>query len=365
MTDKKRLKCLECDFHSDNLVDHIESKHASLDTGDGALAGYMLKHSVGEDEVIHPEFEEPKEVSKKPTKRTDIVKFGRGELPIQTTAKNHIPSVDTKYHFNVDRAESIVMDIVENKRVLLTGHTGSGKTTMIEQLAARSKNGCIRVNMNGQTTISDFAGLYIVKGGETVWIDGVLPRAMREGHWLIIDEIDFADASILAMLNNVLEVNGTLTLKEKDGEIVVPHPDFRLFATANTVGAMQIYRSSYPGANIMNEAFLDRWRCYQVGYLSEAEEAKIIVSKIGGNMSTTVAIPIVKVMNAIRVAFEKEEVAHTFSLRRGLEWAELMVRFKHPLKAAEIAIFSKVSREDAEVIKGLIKRIMVDGVDGK
>lgn len=362
MADKKRLKCLECDFKSDNLVDHIESKHSDLDQGDGALAGYMLKHDVGEEEVIHPEFDDSKPVKRTTVETTDgFALFGKAKLPIQRTEKPYIPKVDEKYHFSVERSESIAMDIVQNKRVLLTGHTGSGKTSLLQQMAAKSKNGCVRVNMNGQTTISDFVGMYVVKGGETVWIDGVLPRAMKLGLWLIIDEIDFAEAPILALLNDVLEPDGSLTLKEKDGEIIVPHADFRLFATANTVGAMAIYRAIYQGANIMNEAFLDRWRCYQVEYLSEEEEAKIIVAKLGGNMSLTIATPIVRVMNAIRGAFEKEEVSCTFSLRRGLEWADLMVRYKHPLKAAKVAIFSKISKEDAVVVEGVIKRIMVDG----
>lgn len=363
MADKKRLTCKVCGFKSDNLVDHIEKVHGDLDAGDGALAGYMVKYDCGEDDVLHPEYEET--VAKSKSKSggsvsSDFVKFGKAQLPIQKTEKNYIPAIDPKYHFSDERSESIALDIIQNKRVLLTGHTGCGKTSIITQMAARSKNGVIRVNMNGQTTISDFAGMHLAKAGETVWVDGVLPRAMRQGLWLIIDEIDFADAAILAMLNEVLEPNGSLTLKEKDGEIVKPHPDFRLFATANTVGAMQIYRAIYQGANIMNEAFLDRWRCYHVNYLSEAEEVKIIVDKIGGNMSPVIAQPIVRVMNAVRAGFEKEELACTFSLRRGLEWAELMVRYKHPMKAAEVAIFSKVSKEDAAVVQGIIKRLMVD-----
>lgn len=362
MADKKRLKCLECDFKSDNLVDHIESKHADLDSGDGALAGYMLKHDVGESEVIHPDFDDSKPVRRTTVDTSDgFAVFGKAKIPIQSVAKSYIPATDDKYHFSAERSESIALDIIQNKKVLLTGHTGSGKTSLIEQMAAKSKNGCLRVNLNGQTTISDFVGMYIVKGGETVWIDGDLPRAMRLGLWLIIDEIDFGEAPILALLNSVLEPNGRLTLKEKDGEIVVPHADFRLFATANTVGAMSIYRPIYQGANILNEAFLDRWRCYQVDYLSEEEEAKIIVAKLGGNMSLTIAAPIVRVMAAIRAAFEKEEVSCTFSLRRGLDWADLMVRYKHPLKAAKVAIFSKISKEDAAVVEGVIKRIMVDG----
>ncbi len=98
-----------------------------------------------------------------------------------------------------------------------------------------------------------------MKGGETVWVDGVLPVAMRAGHWLIIDEIDFVEPAIIAVLTAVLEPGGRLLLKEKGDEIVTPHPAFRLFATANAAGAMSVYRHLYQGANLLNEAFLDRW----------------------------------------------------------------------------------------------------------
>ena len=157
---------------------------------------------------------------------------------------------------------------------MLIGHTGAGKTSLIEQVAARAQHGVVRSNMNGQTTVGDFVGFWTVKGGETMWVDGVLPTAMREGLWLIVDEIDFAEPSILAALTAVLEPHGRLTLKEKGNEVVAPHPAFRLFATANAVGAMSQFRHLYQGANLMNEAFLDRWRVYLLDYLSPARRSR-------------------------------------------------------------------------------------------
>ena len=115
-----------------------------------------------------------------------------------------VPRVNPAYLFS-ERFNDIVEDIVENKRVMLIGHTGAGKTSLIEQVAARAGHGVVRSNMNGQTTVGDFVGFWTVKGGETLWVDGVLPTAMREGLWLIVDEIDFAEPSILAALTAVLE----------------------------------------------------------------------------------------------------------------------------------------------------------------
>lgn len=125
-----------------------------------------------------------------------------------------VPRLNPAYLFS-ERFNDIVEDIVENRRVMLIGHTGAGKTSLIEQVAARSRHGVLRSNMNGQTTVGDFVGFWTVKGGETLWVDGVLPTAMREGLWLIVDEIDFAEPSILAALTAVLEPHGRLVLKEK------------------------------------------------------------------------------------------------------------------------------------------------------
>jgi cobaltochelatase CobS len=212
--------------------------------------------------------------------------------------------------------------------------------------------------LNGQTTIGEFVGLWTVKGGETVWVDGVLPKAMKEGLWLILDEIDFAEPAILSVLNAVLEKNGKLMLKEKGHEIVTPHKDFRIFATANGVGCMSDFRGLYQGTNIMNEAFLDRWRCYHVDYLPAEEEAKVLAATVD-KMTIGLASQLVKVGNMIREAFKKEEVSCTMSLRRLIDWSELMVRYRDPIKAANPAIFSKVSKEDKEVIEGVIKRVLL------
>ena len=114
---------------------------------------------------------------------------------------------------------------------------------------------------------------------------------MREGLWLIIDELDFAEPSILAVLTAVLEPNGRLLLKEKGNEIVAAHPSFRLFATANAVGAMSQFRHLYQGANLMNEAFLDRWRVYLLDYLSPDEEAEVLMRTLAPRMSRPMAEP--------------------------------------------------------------------------
>jgi cobaltochelatase CobS len=275
----------------------------------------------------------------------DVPRGGGGPL---------VPRINPAYLFS-ERFNDIVEDIVENRRVMLIGHTGAGKTSLIEQVAARGGHGVVRSNMNGQTTVGDFVGFWTVKGGETLWVDGVLPTAMREGLWLIVDEIDFAEPSILAALTAVLEPHGRLTLKEKGNEVVAPHPAFRLFGTANAVGAMSQFRHLYQGANLMNEAFLDRWRVYLLDYLSPAEEADVLIRTLAPHMTPTVAATLAAIAADCRAAFAREDLSSAFSTRRLLDWAELMLRTGDPERAAGPAIYAKVSPEDATLIRGIIR----------
>lgn len=356
------LTCKVCGYkHASQIVDHIESEHADLATdGVKPLEAYMEKYGADIDDVVAPE---------KVTKRKGDSVESSGKIKImgvefeKRRRTEFVPRLNEGYVF-AKFDEDIANDINENRRVMLIGHTGAGKTSRIEQMASRIGQSVLRVNMNGQTTIGDFVGMWTVKGGETVWVDGTLPKAMREGHWLIVDELDFAEPAILSVLNAVLEPGGKLMLKEKGHEVVTPHEDFRLFSTANGVGCMSQYRSLYQGTNIMNEAFLDRWRVYHIDYLPAEEEVKILTGAIP-RMTPKVAGVIVRVANMIRDAFKNEEVACTFSTRRMIDWAEMLIRYKDhtdaPFRAAEATIFSKVSKEDAAVIRGIIQRIMIGG----
>nr|WP_175800147.1 AAA family ATPase [Burkholderia anthina] len=265
-----------------------------------------------------------------------------------------VPPLNPAYLLTA-RAASVLDDIVENRRILLIGHTGTGKTSLIEQVAARTGHGVLRSNMNGQTTVGDFVGFWTVKGGETIWVDGVLPTAMREGLWLIVDEIDFAEPAILAVLTAVLEPGGRLLLKEKGNEIVVPHPSFRLFATANAVGAMGQFRHLYQGANVMNEAFLDRWRVYHLDYLPPHDEAQVLQQTFGPRMSAAMAATLAAIAADCRAAFVREDLASAFSTRRLLDWAELMLRTGDPESAAGPTIYAKVGPEDAALIRSIIR----------
>jgi cobaltochelatase CobS len=356
--------CLECGYQAKSIVRHIEKKHEGL-------KAYFLKHNVREEDVIDEDH--IRRIEQQLVNELQKLKICGVELPVQKVSdySNYVPKLNSAYQFP-EVAEMIAMDILESRKILLVGETGTGKTSLINQIGARCNQPVIRQNLNGQTTISDFVGFWTAKNGSMEWIDGVLPLAMRKGFWIILDEIDFAEPHILSVLNSVLEENGVLTLKEKGHEIVEPHPNFRIFATANTIGCMQHRRAAYQGTNIMNQAFLDRWHCYKIDYLPSEQEEQVLTEtikmKYGKTMSKKLTSRIVSVANMIRKAFDEEEIQTVFSTRLLIDWTEMLLRTSAltnekigAVKAAEFSIFSKCSKEDAEVIKGIIVRNMGTG----
>ena len=251
----------------------------------------------------------------------------------------------------------VVMDSLEhNDRLLLVGSCGVGKTSSVEQIASQQNWGLRRVNLNGQTTVSDLVGQWIAKGGEVIWVDGVLPQAMRSGHILILDEIDFAPPEILAVLHGVLEEGGSLVLAENGAEVVVPANGFRMVGTANTIGADADERGLYQGTNVMNEAFLDRWSTVvQVTWPPAEIEVDILTRRVPG-LPVSVATLIVRMAGEVRAAFEQKTVFTTFSPRKCLQLAEKALRYGDLGKAVEVTVLNKLGSDDREVVKGVVQR---------
>lgn len=351
-----KLTCAICGHKSGNLVPHIEADHADV-----GLQAYMQKHG-GMDSVVHPDL-----------RRTALepsagVKFSLCGVDCEKVKcaddfKSLVPSGSgDKYQFQEDITKDVLSDINEKRPIVLIGHTGCGKTSLVDEIAARFGAPLLRVNTNQQTTVSDFVGFWTVKGGETIWVDGALPYAMRHGLWLLVDEIDYAEPAILAALHAVLEPNGSLVLKEKGNEIVTRHPDFRIFATGNAIGQYARFRHLYVGCNLMNAAFLNRWAAYIIPYLNEEQEAKALLKAVPA-MPERLAKELVKVASQARRAFEEETLSYPFSTRALIDWARGIVRHRAlkgeaPVKAAQSVLFAKMSKEDATTLEGYIRRAL-------
>lgn len=319
-------------------------------------AGHKL---TGRTFKVHPEgvawgnlYPRVFEIDHKPT---EFFEF-KGRVALRKEGPTHdLAPVVESYHFQPVTVD-IVDSIGQHDNILLTGEAGTGKTTHIEQIAGQINQPVIRVNMNGETRITDFLGKTSVISGDggsvTKWNDGVLPTAMRKGYWLICDELDMAEPNILSLLHPVLEKHGKLVLKENNGEVITPHKNFRIFATANSIGSMGERADAYQGANQMNEAFLDRWQILEMPYLDEKTEIKVIRERVP-HLKAKWAKGIVKFANSIRKGLESEEgsaVEMTLSTRRALGWASKMALYRDPLRGAKSTFLHHVSKEDYPVL---------------
>ena len=268
--------------------------------------------------------------------------------------REHVPRLDEKFAFDPELGKAVLSSLVENDRILLVGPTGSGKSSLIAQFAARLNWPMRRINLHGETSVSDFLGTHKARNGEVFYQYGILPTAMREGHILVLEELDAATSEILFVLQGVLEEGGTLTIADNAGEHIVPHPDFRLVATANTLG-LGDDSGLYTGTSVLNASHLDRWSTvFQVGYLGNKDEVAVITDKVPG-LSAALVTGFVNLATAVRKAVEEEELYLTFSTRRLLALARKTKSLGLD-RALEVTVLNKLPKTDRAVVAELAQR---------
>ena len=273
-----------------------------------------------------------------------------------------VPVIDEDFRFDPEQARAVLHSLVANDRILLVGPTGAGKSSLIMQLAARLNWPLTRVNLHGETSASDFLGQHKVKDGNVYFAYGVLPQAMMNGHILCLEEVDAADPGILFTLQGVLEEGGALTLADNCGEVIKPHPRFRLVATANTLGTGDDSGGLYTGTQVLNAAFLDRWTSvFRVEYLPMEEEAKLVTAK-APMLEHALVDGLVKLAGAIRKAIDEDTLYSTFSTRRLLAFAGKI----GPLglqRALEVTVLNKLPKTDRAIVLELAQRHL-PGLEG-
>lgn len=282
----------------------------------------------------------------------------KGRVLIEPDAVIHpdaIPKMNAHYRFQ-PFLKDVIDSVHAKESILLTGGTGVGKTTHISQAASRINQPLLRINFNGETRMSDLIGKVSVIGGETKFTYGVLPEAMKKGYWLLLDELDFADPAVLSLLHPVLEDDAMLVLKENNGEIIRPHSNFRLFATANSIGAMSDRAAAYAGTNQMNEAFLDRWQVVFVDNLAPKEEMRILKGEVPG-LKTKWNRQIVEFANKARAKSMDEGVEFSgdnFSTRKTIAWAKKTALHRSPVIGAKLAWLDKIPNDEQNAMMRIL-----------
>ena len=244
-----------------------------------------------------------------------------------------IPTVDEAYQFDPTTTRAILAGFAGNRRVLITGYHGTGKSTHIEQVAARLNWPCVRINLDSHISRIDFIGkdAIVLKDGKQVteFQDGILPWAYQNPVALVFDEYDVGRPDVMFVIQRVLEADGRLTLLDQS-RVLEPNKHFRLFATANTIGLGDT-SGLYHGTQQINQGQMDRWNIItSLNYLDRSEEEKIILSKVN-KLDNIKGREIIKGMVATadltRSGFINGDISTVMSPRTVLIWAENYLLF--------------------------------------
>ena len=241
--------------------------------------------------------------------------------------------------------EQVAVGVMENMPVLLMGETGTGKTSLIRDLAAKTNNGFRRVNHTGGTSVDDIVGKILFNKEGTYWVDGVLLQAMRSGDWFDADEINAASADVLFVYHSLLDDDGYIVLPENGGEIVKPHPDFRFFATMNP-------SADYHGVKELNKALMSRFLAIKTDFPNPKVESSILVERTG--VTQEVADKMVAFAGEIRGTHAKEKIQYVLSTRDLLQWGRLYQIYGKYMVSAEMTVLNKVGLDDFNVVKDLL-----------
>ena len=291
--------------------------------------------------------------------------FGiESELKVEGFSKKneYVPDIDKHYKFDRDTTLAIIAGFKYNKKVIIHGYHGTGKSTHIEQIAARLNWPCIRVNLDSHISRIDLIGkdAIVLKNNKQVteFQEGILPWSMQNPVALVFDEYDAMRPDVAFLMTKVLESEGGLTLLEKN-KIIKPNNYFRLFATANTIGLGDT-TGLYTGTQQINQAQLDRWNITTIlNYLSLEKEMEIVLAK---NKNLNNAKGKEKVANMIKVAsltrkgFIAGDISTVMSPRTIIHWAENSYIFKDIGYAFRVTFLNKCDELEKNIIAEYYQR---------
>jgi len=274
-----------------------------------------------------------------------------------------VPMIDEDYIFDYDTTISVLAGFMFNQRVLLQGMHGTGKSTHIEQIAARLNWSCMRVNFDSQITRLDLVGKDVIKIKDgkqiTEFKEGIIPYALKRPIILVLDEYDAIRTDVSFVIQRLLEQDGKFTLLEEN-QIITPHESFRIFATSNTIG-MGDDLGIYHGTNLINQGQMDRWNIVsKLDYLSEEKEVEILLKKVQfltKKINGNVASAMVKMANLTREGFKNGDLSNLMSLRTLLSWARNYQIFGSIKQAFIVSHLNKCVSEEKIILNEYYQRI--------
>ncbi|MCV3767116.1 cobaltochelatase subunit CobS [Rhizobium sp. TRM95796] len=284
-------------------------------------------------------------------------------VPAYSETDAHVPDLDPDYLFDRDTTLAILAGFAHNRRVMVSGYHGTGKSTHIEQVAARLNWPCIRINLDSHVSRIDLVGkdAIVLKDGKqiTEFKDGILPWAYQHNVALVFDEYDAGRPDVMFVIQRVLESSGRLTLLDQS-RVIRPHPAFRLFATANTVGLGDT-TGLYHGTQQINQAQMDRWSIVTtLNYLPFEHEVNIVTAKVkqleAGKGRDTIA-KMVRVAELTRAAFINGDLSTVMSPRTVISWAENAAIFGDVAFAFRVTFLNKCDDLERALVAEQYQRV--------
>ena len=250
------------------------------------------------------------------------------EVPAFSQASEFVPPIDEAYLFDDRTTQAILAGFAFDRRVMVQGYHGTGKSTHIEQVAARLNWPMVRINLDSHVSRIDLVGkdAIVLKDGKqiTEFREGLLPWALQNPVALVFDEYDAGRPDVMFVIQRVLEAQGRLTLLDQN-KVITPHSAFRLFSTTNTVGLGDT-SGLYHGTQQINQGQMDRWSIVcQLNYLSHAEEEAIVLAKspsYNNKDGKALLASMVRVADMTRAAFIAGDISTVMSPRTVMNWAE-------------------------------------------
>ncbi|MBM2577651.1 cobaltochelatase subunit CobS [Jannaschia sp. Os4] len=272
------------------------------------------------------------------------------------------PPIDETYKFDPDTTLAILAGFGWNRRVMIQGYHGTGKSTHIEQVAARLNWPCVRVNLDSHISRIDLIGKDAIKLRDGVQVtefhEGILPWALRNPVAIVFDEYDAGRADVMFVIQRVLEADGKLTLMDQN-EVITPHPSFRLFATANTVGLGDT-TGLYHGTQQINQAQMDRWSLVAtLNYLDHDAEAAIVVAKnphYNTDDGRRTISRMVTVADLTRTAFMNGDLSTVMSPRTVIAWAQNAEIFRDVGYAFRLTFLNKCDELERQTVAEFYQR---------
>ena len=250
------------------------------------------------------------------------------KVPAFTQACEYVPDFDENYLFDEQTTMAILAGFAHNRRVMIQGYHGTGKSTHIEQVAARLNWPCVRINLDSHVSRIDLVGkeAIVLRDGKQVteFQEGILPWALQNPVALVFDEYDAGRPDVMFVIQRVLEVAGKLTLLDQN-KVIRPHPFFRLFATTNTIGLGDT-SGLYHGTQQINQGQMDRWNIVSsLNYLPHEQEVNIMLAKEKAyqtKQGKEQIAAMVRVADLTRAAFINGDISTVMSPRTVLTWAQ-------------------------------------------